>query len=158
MHGEFGAQVLIAAGGFDGIDVADEIGHGDVGCGEFFDVTLVGSEPGDWSFITHFCDEIAAELGDGCVGIVADLGAGDIRAGGVEEGCEGAEDARFGLATEAEKDEVVLREDGVDDLRDDGVFVADDAGEERSFGFCGVAQFGDQIFAELVFDAAGKAG
>ena len=49
---------------------------------------------------------------------------------GVEQGGEGAEDARLGLAAEAEEDEVVLGEDGVDDLGDDGVFVADDAGEE----------------------------
>ena len=52
----------------------------------------------------------------------------------------------------------MTREDRVDELRDDGVFVADDAGEERSFCLCGVAEFGDQVFAKLVFDAAGNAG
>ena len=48
----------------------------------------------------------------------------------VEQGGEGAEDARLGLAAEAEQDEVVAGEDGVDELGDDGVVVADDAGEE----------------------------
>jgi hypothetical protein len=59
----------------------------------------------------------------------------------------------------------VLAEHGVDELRDDGVFVADDAGEERGWIFlaagarlCGVAEFGYEIFAEFVFNAASKAG
>jgi len=56
----------------------------------------------------------------------------------------------------------VLAEDGVDDLGDDGVFVAYDAREEGGFIFSavvgGAAKFGDEIFAELVFDASGKAG
>ncbi len=79
-------------------------------------------------------DEVAAVFGDGGVGVVAHLGAGDVGAGGVEQGGEGAENAGFGLAAKAEEDEVVAREDGVDELGDDGVFVADDAGEERSLG------------------------
>ena len=33
VHGEFGAEVLVAAGGFDGVDVAYEVGYGDVGGG-----------------------------------------------------------------------------------------------------------------------------
>ncbi len=158
VHGELGAEVLVAAGGFDGVDVADEVGYGDVGGGEFFDEAVVGSEPGDGGFVAELCDEVAAELGDGGVGVVADLGAGDVGAVRVEQGGEGAEDAGLGLAAEAEEDEVVSREDGVDDLGDDGVFVADDAGEERGFRFCGGAEFGDEVFAELVLDAAGEAG
>ncbi len=134
VHGELGAEILVAARGLDGVDVADEIGYGDVGGGELFDVAVVGGEPGDGGFVAHLCDEVAAEFGDGGVGIVADLGAGDVGAGGVEQGGERAQDARFGLAAQAEQDEVVAREDGVDELGDDGVFVADDAGEER--GLC----------------------
>ena len=42
------------------------------------------------------------------------------------------------------------RENRVDDLRNDGVVVADDAGKERLLG----AQLGDEIFAHFVFDAA----
>ena len=44
-----------------------------------------------------------------------------------------------------------LREDGVDDLRNDRVFVADDAGEERFVRL----QAGDEVRAHLVFHAAG---
>ena len=53
VHGEFGAEVLVAAGGFDGVDVADEVGYGDVGGGEFFYVAVVGSEPGDGGFVAQ---------------------------------------------------------------------------------------------------------
>ncbi len=52
----------------------------------------------------------------------------------------------------------MFAEDSVDDLGNDRVLVADDAGEEWGFGLRGFAEFGDEIFAELVFDATGKAG
>ena len=52
----------------------------------------------------------------------------------------------------------MLREDGVDDLRDDGVFVADDAGKERGLRRPGRAEFCDEIFAKLVLDRAADAG
>ena len=81
VHGELGAEVLVAAGGFDGVDVADEVGYGDVGGGEFFDVAVIWGKPGDGRFVAHLGDEVAGELGDGGVGIVADLGAGDVGAG-----------------------------------------------------------------------------
>ena len=44
----------------------------------------------------------------------------------------------------------MARQDGVDDLRHDGVFVADDAGKERFPAL----QFADQVLAKFVFDAA----
>ena len=158
VHGELAAEILVATGGLDGVDVADEVGYGDVGGGEFFNEAVIGCHPGDGGLVAHFGDEVAAELGDGRVGIVADLGAGDVGAVRIEQRGEGAEDAGFGLTAETEQDEVVLAEDGVDDLGDDGVFVSDDAGEEGCLGLRGGAQFRDEILAELVFDAASKAG
>jgi hypothetical protein len=77
---------------------------------------------------------------------------------GVEQGGEGAEDAGLGLAAEAEEDEVVAREDGVDDLGDDGIVIADDAGEEGlSVALAAggdLAEACDEVVAELVLDAA----
>ena len=49
----------------------------------------------------------------------------------VEQRRQRAEDARLRLAAQAEQDEVVPREDRVDELRDHGVVVADDAGKQR---------------------------
>ena len=50
----------------------------------------------------------------------------------VEERDERAEDARLRLTAQAEEDEVVPGEEGVDDLRHDGLLVADHALEQRS--------------------------
>ena len=47
MHGEFAGEVLAAARGLDGIEIADEVGNGDIGRGELFDVALVAVEPCD---------------------------------------------------------------------------------------------------------------
>ena len=61
------------------------------------------------------------------------LAAGDVGHLGIEEAGKGAQDAAFGLSAQAEEDEIMAREDGVNDLRDDGVVVADDAGEDGDF-------------------------
>ena len=129
VHRQFATEVLIAAGGLDGVDVADEIGYGDIGGGEFFNETVIGGEPSYRGLISHFRYQVAAEFGDRCVGIIADLGASDVGAGGIEESGEGTENSRLGLAAEAEEDEIVPAKDGVNDLWDDGVFVTDDAGK-----------------------------
>ena len=100
-------------------------------------------------------------LRDGRVGIVAEFGAGDVGHVGIEQRGERAQDAGLGLAAQAEQDEVVAREDGVDELRDDGVFVADDAREERraSASPGAIARSrGDQVLAELVLDRAADPG
>src|SRR5262249_49094405 len=45
VDGEFIGEVAATAGGADGIDVADDVGDGDVGRGEFFDVAEVARHP-----------------------------------------------------------------------------------------------------------------
>ena len=62
--------------------------------------------------------------------VVVDLAAGDDGRLFVEQVDQAARDARLGLAALAEEDDVLPGEDGVLDLRDDRLFVADDAGEE----------------------------
>jgi len=152
VHGEFRRQILRAAGGFDGIEVADEVGYGDVGSGELFDIAVGAGDVGDGGRVAAFGDEFAAALAYRVVGVVADFTAGDVGETLVEQAGEGAEDAAFGLAAKAEEDEVLLGEDGVDDLRDYGVFIADDAGEN---GLAGL-QEGDEVAAHLVFHGAGS--
>lgn len=49
-------------------------------------------------------------------------------------------------------------EDGVYDLRDDSVLVADDTREERGIGLRGVAKFRNEVLSEFVFDAARETG
>src|SRR5207248_4554978 len=52
---------------------------------------------------------------------------------------------------QAEQDEVVLRKDRVLELRDHGLLVADDAGEQ----LLALLDAGDQVLAELFLDGAG---
>ena len=61
-----------------------------------------------------------------------------------------AQDARLRLAAQAEQDEIVTRQDRVDDLRHDGVVVADDAGKER----LAAPELVDQVLAHFVLHAA----
>ncbi len=157
VHGELGAELLAGARGLDGVDVADEVGYGDVRGGELFNVAILGGHPGDGGVVAAFGDEIAGELGKRGVGVVAELGAGDVGHCGIEQGGEGAEDARFGLAAEAEQDEVVAGKHGVDDLGDDGVVVADDAGKEALVGLRRGAQASDEVVAQFIFDGAADA-
>ena len=58
--------------------------------------------------------------------------------------------AALGLSAQAQQDEVVAREQGVDHLRDHRVVVADDAGEE----FVAALDDAEQVGADFVLDAA----
>ena len=77
------------------------------------------------------CDQVAAAAADRTVRIVVDLAAFDIRHALVEQRGQHADQARFGLPAQSQQDEIVARQNGVDDLRHHGVFVADDAREQR---------------------------
>src|SRR6267378_3361523 len=57
------------------------------------------------------------------------------------------------LISQAEKNEIVAREQGIDDLRDYGVFIAVHAGEEGLALFDGA----EQIAAEFILDGARSA-
>src|SRR5712664_660788 len=65
VNGEFVGEVASAASGADGIDIADDIGHGYVGCGEFFDEAIVARHPGDRSIVAVRGDFFAAGAADG---------------------------------------------------------------------------------------------
>ena len=77
-----------------------------------------------------------------------DLAAGHDRDLLVEQIDQTAKDAALRLAAQSEQDEIVPRQDGVDELRDDGVVVADDAGEERLARL----QLPNEVVANLLLD------
>src|ERR1700683_4990150 len=111
---------------------------------------MVGRQPGDGRRVAFFCEQLAAAPADGSVGIMVDLAARDVRHLRIEQCGEGAEDAAFRLSAQAEQDEIMARENGIDDLRYDSVVVANDAGKYGAT----FAQPGHKVFAELVFNAA----
>src|SRR5205814_6271159 len=61
-----------------------------------------------------------------------------------------AENAALGLAAEPEKDEIVARQDGVDELGDDGFVEPDDAGEQ----WFACLELPDEIIANFLLDRA----
>ncbi len=71
----------------------------------------------------------------------------------IEQRRQGAQDAAFGLAAQAEQNEIVPRKNSVHDLRHDRVFIADDAG--KNAGVVVVTQAGDEVVAEFILHAAG---
>ena len=132
----------------DRIHVADEVRDGDVGRGELLDVALVAAQPRDWRRVATLAEHLPRVLRDRGEGIVVHLAAGDDRDPLVEQPRQLAQDAALGLAAKTEQDEMVPREQRVDDLGDDGVLVADDAGEER----LPRGEARDQVGADLVPD------
>ena len=82
--------------------------------------------------------------------IVVDLAARDDRDLIVEQIHEAAKDPALGLTPQAEKNEVVTREDRVDELRDHGLVVSDDAGKERVTGL----KLSHKVVADFLLDRA----
>ena len=78
--------------------------------------------------------QVAGVPRGGVRGIVVDLRAGDHRQPLVEQVGEGPDDPRLRLAPLAEEDDVVPGEEGVLQLRKDGLLVAEDPRHERFAG------------------------
>ncbi len=134
--------------GLDRIDVADEIGHGDVGRGQLLAIALVARQPGDRKVVTLLDGQPAAALARRRQRRVVDLASGDDRHPLVEQVRQRAEDTRLGLAAQPEQDDVVPGEDGIVDGRDDRPFVAVDARKQRLPAGDGR----EQIAPHLIFD------
>ena len=148
VHREIVAELQAAPRGLDGVDVSEHVGDRDVGRGELLDVAVVAPEPRD--------RQVGA-LGGGArpaggaqrrQRIVVDLAPRHDGDDLVEQPRQAAQQAGLRLAAEAEQDEVVFREEGVHQLRNDGLVVADDAGKER----LAALELRDQIGAEFVLD------
>src|SRR5204862_2609571 len=61
--------------------------------------------------------------------------------------------ANLRLSAKPQQNEIVTRQNRVDDLRNHGVVISDDAGKNR--GIVTGAKPGDQIVAQLILHAAG---
>lgn len=82
--------------------------------------------------------------------VVADLAAGDIGQALVQQTCQHADNFCLGLATQAEQNEIVLRQNRIDNLRDDGFFVAHHAGKQIVTSL----QLAYEVPSQFVFHAA----
>ena len=77
MHGVLAGEVVSAAGGLDGVNVADQVGNGDVWRCQLFDIAVFRGQVIDEGLIFLFRDHLDAACADGSVGIVVDFASGD---------------------------------------------------------------------------------
>src|ERR1700675_1907680 len=139
-------KIAAASGCLDGIHVADHIRDGDVRRSELFDVAVIAAEPGDRRGVAFRGDEIAANAAQRRIRIVVDFASLHDRNMWVHEAGEVAKNPRFRLAAQAEKNEMMARKDGVDDLGYYRVVVPVQAGKERLALF----HLAHQILAQLL--------
>ncbi len=93
--------------------------------------------------------QLAAAAADGHIRIVVDLAAAQVGHVRVEQRSKRTQNAALGLAAQSQQNEIVPRKNCVDDLRHDGVVIADDAGKHRIAG----AHARHEIVAHLVLHA-----
>src|SRR5712692_6412150 len=135
-------------GDLDRVDLSDEVGDGDVGGGELLTISLVALDPRNLDGVAIFGDEVEASPADRRVRVVVDLAACNRRHERIEEADERAHDAALRLAALAEHDHVVSRDHRIRELRQHGLVIADNSGEERF----AAAKSRQQIAAHLLFD------
>ena len=75
-----------------------------------------------------------------------DLAAVDVGQMFIEQRGQHADQPRLGLPAQSQQNEIVPRKHGVDDLRHNGIFVSDDAWEQR----LSALQIADQVAAEFI--------
>ena len=149
VDGQFVRDVLPAARRLDRIDVADHVRDGHVRRRQFLDVALVAMQPSRWASrrrpraIRSRQRRQIGRYGLSWISQPSTYGAHSSSNVG-----EHADQARLGLPAQSEKNEVVARKNGVDDLRHDGVFVPENARKQ----FLAALNFADQVGAELVLD------
>ena len=148
VHAQFAADGVSSLCSFDGIDIADDIGDGNVGRGELFDIAVLFRPVIDPSVVSHFFHQIPAPPADRTERIVVDLAPFDHRYNIVEKFDQSAKNAAFCLATQAQQDHVMTREDRVDNLRNNGLFISDNAGKYRSLCF----ELPNKIDPHLILD------
>ena len=116
----------------DRIDVADDVGNRHVGRREFFDKASVAIHPVDLGRVAVKLDLLSAVSAQRCERIVVYFRAGDDRDLVVEQIGQLANDAALCLAAQTEQDDVVLGENGIDELRDDRFVVTENSREKLS--------------------------
>ncbi len=148
VHRQLVGEVQARLRRLDRIDVADHVGDRDVGRRQLLDESRLARQPADRHPVAFLRDAGAARAADRRQRIVVDLAARHDRDLLVEQIDQTAKDPALRLTAETEQDEVVSRQDRVDELRDDGVVVADDAGEQRLARL----QLPNEVVANFLFD------
>ena len=137
-------------GDLDRVDLADQVGDRRVRRRQLLAEAGVAVDPRDRRVLAVLGDEVTGVPGHRRVRVVVDLAAGDDRHPLVEQAGQRADDAGLRLTALAQEDDVVAGEQGVLELREDGLLVAEDAVEQRLTG----GDAGDGVGPDLFLDRA----
>ena len=132
MNRQLVAEQVTTLRGFDRIDVADDVGNGDIRRRELFDKARVATDPIDAGRVAMQLNCLPAVGADGMKRIVVNFRAGNDRNLFVKQIGELANDATLCLAAQAEQNQIVPRQDRIDELRHHRFVIADDAGKSFS--------------------------
>ena len=149
-----------AGGELRGVDLADQVGELGAGC-QALGVARVAVPPGDGHLLRgERRHQLAACARDRVLGVLVH-GASrnvEVRQPFVEEPRKHPHEAALSLALLAEEQDVVARDDGRGQFREDGVVVAQDPGEESCRAALAASGCGRQraleVGAELFLDGA----
>ncbi len=141
-------KIFSAAGGLDGIEIANQVCHCDVGSCQLLHVALVARQVRDGGSVSPFRNQVAAPFAQRHVGIIANLATCYIGHSVVQQRGQGTQNATLGLAPQSQQNEVLFGQDGIHNLRNHGVFVPHDSGKNRIARL----QASYQIAAHLVLD------
>ena len=149
MNSELAAQLLAAARGFDRVDVADEVGDGDVRGSKFFNVALFRSEVGDLRLVGVGGDAVATRSAQRKIWVVVNLAPGDVGRLRIEQARQCPQYSALCLAAQTEQDKVMARQDRVHQLGDNRIVIAHNAGKDGAISLQAV----DQVLAQFIFDS-----
>src|SRR5262249_24329800 len=122
-------QKMPALRGFNRIYVTDDIGYGYVGRCQLFHEARVAIDPFDVCFIPVELERLAAIGRDRFEWIVVDFRTGNYWDPLVQQIGELTNDAALCLTAKTEKNDVMSRENSVDQLRDNCLVITGNAGK-----------------------------
>ena len=127
---QFIRQKMSAFRRFNRVNIAYNVGNRHVRRGEFFDKARIAFHPGDFSFVTFLRDNLFAVSRQRFERIIADFRTGDDRDFFVEKFGQLSDNSTFRLSACAEQNQIMLRQNRIDELRNYRFFVTDDALEK----------------------------
>src|SRR5579883_1739995 len=129
------------------VNIANYIGNGYIRRGKLFAIALGTVQPCNRCSITQFSYFLNRMIRDRIKWIVVYFAAFNNRYPLIEKFDKQTSDTRFGLPPKPEQNKVVLRKYGINDLRNDRIFISNNARKQRF----AIPQLLNNITAEFVF-------
>ena len=140
---------VAALGHLDRVDLADQVGDGDVRGGQLLPVAAITVQPGQLRVVPLFLHEISTASAYRVERVVVDLAARYRRYLFVQQPCQGADHARFRLPALPQEDDVLSGQEGVLQVGDDRLLEADDAWQMVCLASTNPF---DEVLAQLLLD------